>query len=89
MSYILTLKNRPEGVFSVVSDLTGEHVIPIFEDKDDIIRYAEQIVQDSQNPPLQVIKVPTQDIVTACEEKKQKYVIITIDDMMIPPFDPE
>lgn len=89
MSYILTLKNRPEGVFSVVSDITGEHVIPIFEDKDDIIRYAEQIVQDSQNPPLQVIKVPTQDIVTACEEKKQKYVIITIDDMMIPPFDPE
>ena len=89
MSYILTLKNRPDGVFSVVSDLTGEHVIPIFEDKDDIIRYAEQIVQDSQNPPLQVMKVPTQDIVTACEEKKQKYVIITIDDMMIPPFDPE
>lgn len=89
MSYILTLKNRPEGVFSVVSDITGEHVIPIFEDKDDIIRYAEQIVQDSQNPPLQVVKVPTQDIVTACEEKKQKYVIITIDDMMIPPFDPE
>ena len=89
MSYILTLKNRPEGVFSVVSDLTGEHVIPIFEDKDDIIRYAEQIVQDSQNPPLQVMKVPTQDIVTACEEKKQQYVIITIDDMMIPPFDPE
>jgi len=89
MSYILTLKNRPEGVFSVVSDITGEHVIPIFEDKDDIIRYAEQIVQDSQNPPLQVMKVPTQDIVTACEEKKQKYVIITIDDMMIPPFDPE
>ena len=89
MSYILTLKNRPEGVFSVVSDLTGEHVIPIFEDKDDIIRYAEQIVQDSQNPPLQVMKVPTQDIVTACEEKKQKYVIITIDDMMIPPLDPE
>ena len=89
MSYILTLKNRPDGVFSVVSDITGEHVIPIFEDKDDIIRYAEQIVEDSQNPPLQVIKVPTQDIVTACEEKKQKYVIITIDDMMIPPFDPE
>ena len=87
MSYILTLKNRPEGVFSVVSDLTGEHVIPIFEDKDDIFRYAEQIVQDSENPPLQVIKVPTKDIVTACEEKKQKYVIITIDDMMIPPFD--
>ena len=82
MSYILTLKNRPEGVFSVVSDITGEHVIPIFEDKDDIIRYAEQIVQDSQNPPLQVMKVPTEDIVTACQEKKQKYVIITIDDML-------
>ena len=89
MSYILTLKNRPDGVFSVVSDITGEHVIPIFEDKDDIIRYAEQILEDSHNPPLQVMKVPTKDIVTACEEKKQQYVIITIDDMMIPPFDPE
>ena len=88
MSYILTLKNRPEGVFSVVSDITGEHIIPIFDDKDDIIRYHEQLLEDTVNPPLQVIKVPTQDIVTACEEKKQKYVIITIDDMMIPPFDP-
>ena len=87
MSYILTLKNRPEGVFSVVSDITGEHIIPIFDDKDDIIRYAEQLSEESSNPPLQVIKVPTKDIVTACEEKKQKYVIITIDDMMIPPFD--
>ena len=87
MSYILTLKNRPDGVFSVVSDITGEHVIPIFEDKDDIIRYAEQLSEETINPPLQVIKVPTQDIVTACEEKKQKYVIITIDDMMIPPFE--
>ena len=87
MSYILTLKNRPEGVFSVVSDITGEHIIPIFDDKDDIIRYAEQLSEETINPPLQVIKVPTQDIVTACEEKKQKYVIITIDDMMIPPFE--
>lgn len=89
MSYILTLKNRPDGVFSVVSDLTGEHVIPIFDDKDDVIRYAEQLSEDSGNPPMQVMKVPTQEIVTACEEKKQKYVIITIDDMMIPPFDIE
>tara|TARA_E500000331_G_scaffold148503_1_gene144535 strand:+ start:240 stop:512 length:273 start_codon:yes stop_codon:yes gene_type:complete len=87
MSYILTLKNRPEGVFSVVSDITGEHVIPIFDDKDDIFRYAEQLVEDPNNPPLQVIKIPTQEIVTACKEKKQQYVIITIDDMMIPPIE--
>ena len=89
MSYILTLRDRPEGVFSVVDEFDGGHIIPIFDNKDDIVRYHEQLLEDTTNPPLQVIKVPMEQIVTACEEKKQKYVIITIDDMMIPPFDPE
>ena len=41
MSYILTLKDLPEGVFSVVDKSTGEHVIPIFDEQDDCERYAE------------------------------------------------
>ncbi len=47
MSYILTLKNRPEGVFSVVSDLTGEHVIPIFDDKDEA--FTEYLMTEFQD----------------------------------------
>ncbi len=89
MSYILTLRDRPEGVFSVVDGDDGMHVIPIFDNKDDIIRYHDQLLEEENNPPLQVIKVPLEQIVTACEEKRQKYVIITVDDMMIPPFDPQ
>ena len=58
MSYILTLRDRPEGVFSVVDEFDGGHIIPIFDNKDDIVRYHEQLLEDTTNPPLQVIKVP-------------------------------
>ena len=41
--FILTLKNKPEGVFSVIDDTNGEQIIPIFECEDDAERYQEQL----------------------------------------------
>tara|TARA_B100000029_G_scaffold288985_1_gene282732 strand:- start:5838 stop:6107 length:270 start_codon:yes stop_codon:yes gene_type:complete len=89
MSYILTLIGRPEGVFSVIDQNSGEHVIPIFENEDDMLRYHIQLEAEANNPPLQIVEVPMEQIVTACNERNQKCVIITVDDMMIPPFDIE
>lgn len=84
--FILTLRNKPEGVFSVVSD-DGDQIIPIFESEDDAERYNTMMLSDSDNPILQIVEVDHDLIVTACEERYQKYAIITKDDFLIPPKD--
>lgn len=84
--FILTLRNKPEGVFSVVSD-DGDQIIPIFESEDDAERYNTMMLNDSGNPILQIVEIDQDVIVTACEERYQKYAIITKDDFLIPPKD--
>lgn len=88
MSYILTLANRIEGVFSVVSE-DGDQIIPIFESEDDAERYNNMMVLDETNPRLQVVEIEEELIINACEERYQKYAIITKDDFLIPPKDLE
>jgi hypothetical protein len=86
--FILTLKNNVEGVFSLVDD-EGDQIIPIFECEDDAQRYQEQLEIKTSKYKLQVVEIPEKTIVTACEERDQKYAIITIDDFIIPPHDIE
>lgn len=88
MSYILTLANKIEGVFSVISE-DGDQIIPIFESEDDAQRYNSMMVLDSPNLVLQVVEIDEELIVNACEERYQKYAIITRDDFLIPPKDLE
>ena len=84
--YILTLQNRIEGVFSVVTE-DGEQIIPIFESEDDAERYNSMMVYETDSPLLQVVEIDEDLIVNACEERYQKYAIITQDDFLIPPKD--
>ncbi len=88
MMYILTLKNKPDGVFSVIDD-DGDQIIPIFECEDDAERYQEQLEYKTQRYKLQVIEIPEDTIISACEERDQKYAIITKDDFIVPPEDLE
>jgi len=87
MSYILTLKDLPEGVFSIIDKDTGEHVVPIFDELDDCERYAEQLAETETDLELQMIEIEKDLIVYACEQREQKYAIITVDDFIIPPDD--
>lgn len=86
-SFILTLKNKPEGVFSVIDRKNGEHIIPIFEEEDDAVRYAIQLEEDTATPELQIVEIDRELMIAACEEREQKYAIITVDDFLIPPVD--
>lgn len=83
--YLLTLKNKPEGVFSVLNDM-GDHIIPMFENEDDAERYFIMIEAEDY-PDMQVVEVDDEVILEACEERDQKYAIITGDDLLIPPVD--
>jgi len=82
--YILTLKDKPDGVFSIISD-EGEQIIPIFECEDDADRYYYQLGMIEDYPEMQIFEIDEEIIVNACEERDQKYAIITIDDFLIPP----
>lgn len=84
MMYILTLKDKPDGVFSIISD-EGEQIIPIFECEDDADRYYYQLGMIEDYPEMQIFEIDEEIIVNACEERDQKYAIITIDDFLIPP----
>ena len=84
--YILTLQNRIEGVFSVVTE-NGDQIIPMFESEDDAERYNDMMMMDSSNPLLQIVELDDEMIINACEERYQKYAIITKDDFLIPPKD--
>jgi len=84
--FILTLSNKVEGVFSVLDDLEDQ-VIPIFEDADDAVRYNGLMNLEENNPSLQVVEIDDEVIIKACEDRFQKYAIITKDDFLIPPKD--
>tara|TARA_B100001964_G_C14145496_1_gene559506 strand:+ start:901 stop:1164 length:264 start_codon:yes stop_codon:yes gene_type:complete len=86
--FILTLSNKVDGVFSVLDELKDQ-VIPIFEDADDAVRYNGMMELDENHPTLQVVEIDASSIINACEDRFQKYAIITKDDFLIPPKDLE
>lgn len=87
VSYILTLIDKPEGVYSLVDKDLGDHVIPIFEEQDDAERYAIQLVELDDGPELQIVEIEKELIIGACEDRDQRYAIISKDDFIIPPVD--
>ena len=86
--FIVTLEDQPEGVYSVF-DEDLDRVIPIFQDEDDAERYLYMLEEDEDYPPMQVVEIDDHVIITACQERGQKFSIITPDDLLIPPDDLE
>ena len=48
-----------------------------------------QMSEVADHPELQIIEVDEEVIVTACEDRDQKYAIIGVDDFLVPPKDLE
>ena len=86
--FVLTLENHPDGVYSVFDD-AEDRVIPIFIENDDAERYLMMMEDDEDYPPMQVVEMEDHVIIGACQDSGQKFSIITPDDFLIPPDDPE
>lgn len=86
--YIVTLEDHPDGVYSVF-DENEDRVIPIFQEEDDADRYLLMLQEDSDYPPMQIVEIDDHVIIGACQERGQKFSIITSDDFLIPPDDLE
>ena len=85
--FVLTIENHPEGVYSVF-DEAENRVIPIFLANDDAERYL-MMMQDEEYPRMQVVEMEDHVIIGACQDRGQRFSIITPDDFLIPPDDPE
>ena len=86
--FVLTLENHPDGVYSVF-DEAEDRVIPIFIENDDAERYLMMMESDEDYPPMQVVEMEDHVIIGACQDRGQRFSIITPDDFLIPPDDPD
>ena len=84
--FVITLKDHPQGIFSVFTDDTEEErIVPLFVAQDDAVRYVMQLSEDDENPELQIMNVEPEQIIPACRAQGQRYSIITPDDFIVPP----
>ena len=85
--FVLTIANHPEGVFSVF-DEEERRVIPIWTQIDDAERYL-MMIEEEDYPDMQVVEMEDHVIIGACQDRGQSFSIITPDDFLIPPDEPD
>ena len=84
--FILTIDGREtEGAYAVL-DEDGDHILYIFEEEDDAMRFA-MMLEDQNFPEMNVIEVDDDLMIKTCELQNYQYTIITKDDIVIPPED--
>ena len=82
--YILTVNGKEnDGAYSVQDD-DGEHILYLFEQEDDALRYA-MMLEDEGGPQMHVIEVEDEVMIKTCQMHDYRYAVITQDDIVIPP----
>jgi hypothetical protein len=82
--YLLTIAGREqEGAYTVPDD-DGDDILYLFQEEDDATRYALLLEEDG-HPEMHIIEVEDHVMMKTCEMHGYQYVIITPDDIVIPP----
>ena len=82
--FILTIHGKEtEGAYSVQDD-EGEHILYLFEEEDDAVRYA-MMLEDSGSPKMHVIEVEDEVMIRTCESHDYNYAVITPNAIVVPP----
>ena len=83
--YILTIYGKEkEGAYSVQNE-DGDHVLYLFQDKDDANRYAMLLEEEDTFPEMNVLEVDHDMMASVCETHGYEYTVITPNDIVIPP----
>ena len=82
--YILSLLGKEgEGAYAVTND-DGQKALYLFQQEDDATRYAG-LLEAEESTVLTVVEIDDNLAVETCKKHKYKYVIISSDDIVIPP----
>lgn len=83
--YIITLDGREEeGAYSVTNE-NGDQVLYLFEEEDDAVRFAMMLEEEKNYPPMHVIEVDDDSILSACVKHNYEYNVFSEYDFVIPP----
>ena len=83
MYLIAVAGKEKEGAYSV-RDAEGNQILYLFEEEDDAIRFT-MMLEESGSPEMHVIEVEDAIMIKTCEMHDYKYVVITPNDIVIPP----
>jgi len=72
-----------EGAYTVPND-DGDDILYLFQEEDDATRYALLLEEDG-HPEMHIIEVEDRVMMKTCEMHGYQYVLITPDDIVIPP----
>ena len=82
--FIITVHGKEtEGAYSVQDD-EGQHILYLFEEEDDAIRYA-MMLEDNGSPKMHIIEVDDEVMIKTCESHDYNYAVITPNDIVVPP----
>jgi len=82
--FIITVHGKEtEGAYSVQDD-EGQHILYLFEEEDDAMRYA-MMLEDNGSPKMHVIEVDDEVMIKTCETHDYNYAVITPNDIVVPP----
>ena len=82
--FIITVHGKEtEGAYSVQDD-EGQHILYLFEEEDDAMRYA-MMLEDNGSPKMHVIEVEDEVMIKTCESHDYNYAVITPNDIVVPP----
>lgn len=82
--FILALKDKKEEGAYAVQNQYGQKVLFFFEEEDDASRYA-LMLEDQEKIEMEVVEVDDELVVNSCKVNNYKYVVITPDDIVVPP----
>jgi hypothetical protein len=82
--YLLTIAGREQDGAYTVPDDDGDDILYLFQEEDDATRYALLLEEDG-HPEMHIIEVEDRVMMKTCEMHGYQYVLITPDDIVIPP----
>jgi hypothetical protein len=83
--YLISIEGKEtEGAYAGIDEF-GNHILYIFEEKDDATRFA-MLLEEDDYPKMTVIEVDKNVAINACDRHGYDYQIFTMDDIVIPPY---
>jgi hypothetical protein len=80
--YLIAINNN--GAFSVIDD-EGDKVVYLFQEYDDVARFAMQL-EECGFEKTEIIEYEDKQLLRTCELTNTKYAVIRPDDVVVPPL---
>ena len=82
--FILTIDGKEKDGADSVQNRDGDHVLYLFQEKDDADRYA-MLLEEESFPNMHVMEVDPDMMMSVCETHGYEYTVITPNDIVFPP----